>query len=117
MLQSLDAGKIVEAEETPTLSDGTAGGVEEGSVTFDLCRRFVDDFILLDEREIGRAICFLYKTEAMAVEGAAALSVAAVMNNGERFAGQRVVAVLSGSRLDPTVLSRLGCGETDEVSG
>jgi len=116
MLQSLEAGEIVEAEERPTLSDGTAGGIEEGSVTFDLCRRFVDDFILLDETEIGRAICFLHKTEAMAVEGAAALSVAAVMNNGERFAGQRVVSVLSGSRLDPTILRRLGCGGTDEVS-
>ena len=116
MFQSLEAGEIVEAEETPTLSDGTAGGIEEGSLTFDLCRRFVDDFILLDETEIERAICFLYENEAMAVEGAAALSVAAVMNNGERFAGQRVVAVLSGGRLDPVILRRLGCGGTNEAS-
>jgi len=116
MFQSLEAGKIVEAEEKPTISDGTAGGIEEGSVTFDLCRRFVDDFVLLGETEIERAICFLYRNEATAVEGAAALTTAAVMNDRERFAGRRVVAVVSGSRLDPTVLGRLGCGERHEVS-
>jgi len=115
MSQSVAAGKIVEAEEAPTISDGTAGGIEPGSVTFDLCRRFVDDFILLEEKEIERAICFLYENEGMAVEGAAALAVAAIMNNGARFAGRRVVAVLSGSRLDPTILRRLGCGRTHEV--
>ena len=115
MYQSVEAGKIVEAEETPTISDGTAGGVEEGSVTFDLCRRFVDDFILLDEAEIERAICFLYENEATAVEGAAALAAAAVMSGRRRFAGRRVVAVLSGSRLDPKILRRLGCGPINEV--
>jgi len=116
MFQSLQAGEIVEGEESPTISDGTAGGMEEGSLTFDLCRRYVDDFILLDEAEIERAICFLFENEAMAVEGAAALTVAAVMTNGRRLAGQRVVAVLSGSRLDPSLLRRLGCGPTNEVS-
>ncbi len=116
MFESLEAAEIVEAEEKPTLSDGTAGGIEEGSVTFDLCRRFVDDFILLEETEIEQAIGFLYENEGLAVEGAAALTAAAVMVNGERFAGRRVVAVLSGSRLDPTILRRLGCGGAREVS-
>ena len=115
MFESIGAGKIVQSEEKPTISDGTAGGIEAGSVTFDLCRQFVDDFILLDEPEIERAVCSLWRSEAMAVEGAAALAVAAVMKSNRRFAGQRVVAVISGSRIDPTLLSRLGCGENHEV--
>ncbi|MDX2437361.1 MAG: pyridoxal-phosphate dependent enzyme, partial [Acidobacteriota bacterium] len=115
MFESIGAGKIVQSEEKPTISDGTAGGIEKGSVTFDLCRRFVDGFILLDEPEIERAVCSLWRSEAMAVEGAAALAVAAVMKSNRRFAGQRVVAVISGSRIDPTLLSRLGCGENHEV--
>jgi threonine dehydratase len=115
MFQSLEAGRIVEAEEEPTISDGTAGGVEAGSVTFDLCRRFVDDFILIEEAEIERAICFLYEKETMAVEGAAALASAALMNSGGRFAGLRIVAVVSGGRVDPEIFSRLGCGERHEV--
>jgi threonine dehydratase len=115
MFQSLEAGRIVRAEEAPTIADGTAGGIEDGSVTFDLCRRFVDDFILLDETEIERAICVLYEREGISAEGAAALTVAAVMSSGRRFAGQRVVAVVSGSRLDPAILRRLGCGEYHQV--
>jgi threonine dehydratase len=115
MFQSLEAGEIVEAEETPTISDGTAGGIEAGSVTFDLCQQFVDDFVLLDESGIERAICLLYEKEAMAVEGAAALAVAALMSSGRRFAGLRVVAVVSGGRVDPEIFRRLGCGGRHEV--
>jgi len=114
MFESLEAGTIVQAEEAPTIADGTAGGIEDDSVTFNLCRRYVDDFILLDEAEIERAICLLYEHEATAAEGAAALTVAAVMNSGRRFAGLQVVAVVSGSRLDPAILRRLGCGEHPE---
>lgn len=112
MAQSVEAGEIIEADETPTLSDGTAGGIEPGSVTFDLCRRLVDEFILLDEADIQRAICLLYEREKLAVEGAASLPVAALLNAPESFRGRKVVAVLSGCRIDPTTLRRLGCGDT-----
>ena len=40
-------------ESRPTLSDATAGGIEPGSITFDLCRQHVDDYELLDEDEIA----------------------------------------------------------------
>ena len=109
MYESAKAGKIVQAKEKPTISDGTAGGIEIGSVTFDLCRQFVDDFILLEESDVEDAICFLYENENLAVEGAASLPVAAVMKNAQRFRGQRVVVVISGSRIDDATLRRLGC--------
>ena len=41
MIQSVKAGKILDIPSLPTLSDGTAGGVEEGAITFDLCRALV----------------------------------------------------------------------------
>ena len=42
MSESVKAGRIVELPNLPTLSDATAGGIEEGSITFDLCRQYVD---------------------------------------------------------------------------
>ncbi len=114
MFESVEAGEIIEAEERPTISDGTAGGIEHGSVTFDLCRKFVDEFILLDETDIETAICRIYKQEGMAVEGAASLPVAAVVKDPHRFDGQRVVAVLSGCRVDPATIRRLRCGGSSE---
>ncbi|KAK9833557.1 hypothetical protein WJX81_005844 [Elliptochloris bilobata] len=43
MRRSVDAGRIVEHPSLPTLSDGTAGGVEEGAITLEPCMRLVDE--------------------------------------------------------------------------
>jgi threonine dehydratase len=107
MYQSIQAGTIVEGDEDSTISDGTAGGIEAGSITFDFCRRWVDDFVLLEEREIEEAICLLHEHEGMAVEGAAAMPVAAVLKTLGSTAGGNVAAVLSGCRIDPEVLQQL----------
>ena len=85
MYESIKAGEILDIESLPTISDGTAGGIESGSVTFDLCRRHVDSFILLEEAEIAAAMRFLHEKEGVTVEGAAALSI------GRRPQGTRAV--------------------------
>lgn len=99
MYESVMAGEIVERESLPTLSDGTAGGIEPGAITVDLCRDLVDEYVLLGEEEIGEAIRTLIDTHSVLVEGAAALSVAALQKSAPRFKGQRVVLILSGSRI------------------
>src|SRR5439155_11407377 len=52
MERCLDAGRIVEVPEQPTISESTAGGLEPGAVTFDLCRRVLDRAVLVTEDEI-----------------------------------------------------------------
>jgi len=97
--ESVKAGKIVEVESLPTLSDGTAGGLEPGAITFELCRDLVDEYVLVREEEIAEAIRSLIDTHSLLVEGAAALSVAALQKDAARFEGQRVVLILSGARI------------------
>jgi threonine dehydratase len=104
MFESIKAGEIVDIESLPTVSDGTAGGIEKGSVTFDLCRRFVDDFILLEEAEITAAMRFFRDEEGLSIEGAAALPVAAVLKDRARFAGRRTALIVSGGRVDETTV-------------
>jgi len=104
ILESIRAGRIVDFESLPTLSDATAGGIEPGSITFDLCRRYVDDFVLLSEEEIAGAIRFTYEHEDMVIEGGAALSVAAALKVRDRLAGRRVVLLVTGSKIDDEVL-------------
>ncbi len=104
MYESVEAGEIVDIESLPTVSDGTAGGIEKGSVTFDLCRRLVDDFILLEEAEIIAAMRLLHEKERLRVEGAAALPVAAVLKDSARFAGRRTALIVSGGRVDEKTL-------------
>ncbi len=109
MYESVKAGHILEIESLPTISDATAGGIEAGSITFDFCREFVDEYVLLDEEEIFEAIRFVYEHEGMAVEGGAALAVAAVLKDGSRYSGKKIALVLSGSKIDETTLSSIGC--------
>jgi len=99
MYHSIKAGKILELESEPTLADGTAGGIEKDSVTFELCRKYVDDFILLSEEEIAKAILLMLEKHHILIEGAAALSVAAYLKEPTRFKGKNVVLILSGCRI------------------
>ena len=50
--QSVETGKIIEMESLPTLSEGTAGGVEKDAVTFPLCRDLVDKWQTVSEDDI-----------------------------------------------------------------
>jgi threonine dehydratase len=107
MYESVRAGQIVTMESLPTLSDATAGGIEAGSITFDLCRRHVDSYVLLEEEEIARAIRFVYENEEMVIEGGAALPVAAALRRPAGLQGKRVVLVITGSKIDEEVLRRV----------
>jgi threonine dehydratase len=99
MYESVRAGRIVEMESLPTLSDGTAGGIEPGAITYEMCRDLVDDFILVSEEEIRGAIRTLVESHSLLVEGAAALPVAALERAAARFDGRRVVLILTGAKI------------------
>ncbi len=100
MLESVRAGRIVEMESLPTLSDGTAGGIEPDAVTFDICRRVVDDWTTASETEIAEAMRLVYRESGEVIEGAAGVAVAALLKSGQRFAGQTVAVVICGGNID-----------------
>ncbi len=99
MFESIKAGRILEMESQPTLSDGSAGGIEQGAITFDICKKYVDDFILVSEEEIKEAMKLILEKHFMLIEGAGALSVASFLKAKERFKGKNVVLIISGSKL------------------
>ena len=107
MCRSLQAGRIVEDMSLPTLSDATAGGIEPSAITFEFCRKYVDDFVLLDEQEIGAAIASLYRHHNIIVEGGGALSLAAARKISSRLAGQRVALVISGGRIEKSAVEAM----------
>ena len=104
MARSVEAGRILEMESDPTLSDGTAGGLEAGAMTFDLCRRYVDEWSLVTEEEIADAMKSAMRNDHLLVEGAAGVSLAAFEKTKERFRGQRVVIVICGANIDLSTL-------------
>jgi threonine dehydratase len=100
MKASIDRGGLVSFPERPTVADAVAGGIEPGSITFPLCLTYVDDYILVSEEGIARAMALIHKLHDRIVEGAGALAVAGLLAAPERFLGKRVVCVSSGSNIN-----------------
>ena len=100
MTHSVKAGRILDKESGPTLSDGTAGGIEPGTATFDLCRTFVDDWTLVSEEEIVAAMRLVMETHHTMIEGAAAVGVAALLKSAKQGSSRKKsVVVLCGANI------------------
>ncbi len=99
MIRSVGAGKILDLPSLPTISDGTAGGIEPGAVTFDLCRELVDGYETVAENEIKESLREFLQNQHMLVEGAAATAVAAMVKRRDRLAGKNVVVVICGANI------------------
>ena len=107
LCESLKHGRIVEVPERPTLSESTAGGVEPGAITFDLCQQVIDRTILVSEAEILGAMRQLRDHEGWLVEGAAGVAFAGFLKHAEEFAHRTVVIIICGGNLSPGVLQQL----------
>ena len=110
MLRCMEAGRVVEVAEEPTLSESTAGGLEPGSVTLELCRAVIDRAVLAGEEEILAAMRRLLHTEHWLVEGAAGVALACFLKEAARYRGKRAAVVLCGRNLSPAVLDRVLAG-------
>lgn len=95
----LEAGEIISVDEEPTLSDGTAGGVEEGAVTFPIAQKVIDTKILVSEQDIASAMRLIADTERWIIEGAAGVAVAALIQEASRYQGKKIAVVLCGRNI------------------
>jgi len=104
MAASVRAGRIIETEHRPTLSDGTAGGLEPGAITFTLCRSLVDQFVEVTEGEIRAALRMFIEGHHMLCEGAAAVALAGTFKKREHLRGKTVVVIICGANISADCL-------------
>ena len=96
---SLKAGRQITIPDRPSLADGIQGNVEDGSITFELIRDFVDEVVTVPEDAIRESLLDLLNQEKILAEGAAAVTVAAFRAGLGSMMGP-TVAVISGGNLD-----------------
>ncbi len=97
MQLSWKEGRMVSAE-MKTFAEGIATRVPFENTQL-IMRRYLDDFFLVDDEDIKKAIVlFLEHTHNLA-EGAGAVALAAALNQKERLHGKKVVLVMSGGNL------------------
>ena len=105
MKASLEAGHVVSLPSAKTIADGIAVK-QPGELTFELCRKYLDEVVTVDDDEIAQAILFLMEKGKMVAEGAGAAPVAAIMNRKLDCRG-KIAAVISGGNIDVTMISRI----------
>lgn len=106
MYQSIKKGERIKLDHIEKFVDGAAVK-QPGLLTFDICREVLDDIILIEEGEICSTMLKLYNENAIVVEPAGALSIAALNHYKEKIEGKKVVCVLSGSNNDITRMEEI----------
>ena len=91
-------GAVVNTETADTIADGVAGRFPIPEVLDDILV-VLDDVVLVGEDSIKAGMRLLYQHAGLVVEPSAALGVAAVLEDRERFAGRRVAAIICGSNV------------------
>jgi threonine dehydratase len=87
-----------------TIAEGMAVR-DVGELTLEICRRLVDEVLLVEEETIERAIVALIEIEKTVAEGAGAAGLAALLAHPQRFAGKRVGIPVCGGNIDSRLLS------------
>src|SRR6185295_20311617 len=95
----LKAGHPVTLESIDRFVDGAAVK-RVGDITFSICREVLDDIRLVPEGKICSTILQLYNEDAIVVEPAGAMSIAALDQFAEAIKGKTVVCIVSGSNND-----------------
>jgi threonine dehydratase len=96
---------VVETDSIDTIADGVAGRCPIPEVLEDLLV-VLDDVVLVREDSITAGMRALYEHAGLVVEPSAALGIAAVLEQPERFAGRRVTTILCGSNVGPADFAR-----------
>lgn len=106
MLNSLRDHEIEELPSVSTIADGIAVK-KPGSLTYEICSKYVDEIVTVSDDEISAAILALMEQHKLVTEGAGAAAVAAAMFGKIDLQGKKAVCLLSGGNIDVTILSRV----------
>jgi threonine dehydratase len=99
MLTAIKAGMPVKLDQIDSFVDGAAVK-RVGDVTFQICKQVIDEMHIVPEGKICSTILKLYNEEAIVVEPAGALSVAALDDYADQIKGKKIVCIVSGGNND-----------------
>ena len=115
MHESLKAGRPVIVTEVPSLADTLGGGINlTNQWTFDLCRRLVDETLLVSEEEIYRGMQALFRKERLIAEGGGAVGIAALLSGRLKLDGPTAM-IISGQNGDLDQILSIARGDPVQV--
>lgn len=106
LADSLAKGQVIPLESVSTMADGIAVRTV-GSQTYDVMASLVDHVVTVTEDEIAQAILLFLERMKITVEGAGAVTLAALLSGKVTLQGRTACAIVSGGNIDITLLSRI----------
>lgn len=108
MYKSLKAGQLVQVGEFESLADALTGPLPfDNQYTFEMCKKYVDEALLISEEQIGQAMAYALLKEKLVLEGGGAASIATLLDEHTKISGENIVAVCSGNNVSMQVLLEL----------
>jgi threonine dehydratase len=86
--------------QTESLADGLSGDIEGGSITLELCKRYVNQVVLVHEEQIRTAIRWMLEYHNWVIEGAAAVGIAAIQSGYIPVDSRPTALIICGGNLD-----------------
>lgn len=115
MYESIQAGKPVEVEEHLSLADALGGGIGgDNQITFNLCRKYLDDIVLVSEADIYNAMRVAFWQDGIITEGAGAVCHAALL--AEKLKPKGATAfIVTGANVDMAMFQKIINNETIQL--
>ena len=99
MKKSINQNKVITLSEIDNFVDGAAVR-KVGDLTFNYCKKYLDDIIIIEEDEICKTILDLEKNHNIIAEPAGAMSITALRQVKEEIIGKNVVCIICGGNND-----------------
>ena len=108
MYESLKKGEPVDVKEIETLADCLGGSIGlDNKFTFNIVKKYVDDFILVSEEKIAEGIRINFLEHKIVSEGAAATSVMVVKDNLSSHLGKNIICLICGGNIDSQLFNKV----------
>ncbi|MDW0154086.1 MAG: threonine ammonia-lyase [Nitrososphaeraceae archaeon] len=106
MKKSLEKGSLCHIEGGFSIADGISVK-SPGELTFEICSKYVDDVVTVDDVAIVETMFTLMEREKVVVEPAGAASLAYVLSSGKIKNNQNIISILSGGNIDMYLLGQI----------
>ena len=101
MYQSLKKGYPVDAKEKKTLADSLGGSIGiSNKYTFQIVQKYVDDFIVINEKQIASGIKFNFENHKLVTEGAAATGIVVIRDKLSKHLGKNIMCLICGANIN-----------------
>ena len=108
MYDSLKKGVPVDVEELETLADCLGGSIGlDNKFTFNIVRKYVDDFVLVSEEKIAEGIIINFLEHKIVSEGAAATSIMVVKEKLSSHIGKNIICLICGGNIDAQLFNKV----------